>query len=457
MNDGAWRKLIKQIREGQVVPLVGPQLLEGTTPGSSVQARLARRLLELYDPGADPELPPGRELHEAVSRLKPRVNVQDLYSDAHDAMVEFSSEPLEAAPEAIRQLAAITDFRLLVTLTPDDLLARCLRQRIAVNEIVHAPKWGTDDWLDLPADWAARRGEVQLLYLFGKASSLPTFALHDEDLLEFAHNVITGGSQVPRRFLDELRRKGLLLIGCNFPDWLGRFLLRVTNVERLSKKDTRTWIVEPAGADASLGLFLRTYATQTEVVADLAPREFVAELHRRWSAEQPAAAASTRGPAAVPDVRRGALFFVSYSRRTDRSRAETLVQALLGLGVAENEIWFDTQTIEPGQDFSERILDGIQSCRFFLPLLSEATNAREEAFVFSEWRAANRRRERMNREFLMPIVVDAEYEPERYTAPPVLEWAHDHIDFGHAPEGAPDGRTLKALQRLLRGGRRSGE
>ena len=63
----------------------------------------------------------------------------------------------------------------------------------------------------------------------------------------------------------------------------------------------------------------------------------------------------------------------------------------------------------------------------------------------------------MNREFVLPIIVDAAYDPERYTAAPVVEWAHDHIDFGHAPDGVPDGRTLKALQRLLRGGRRSEE
>ena len=40
-----------------------------------------------------------------------------------------------AIPEPIRQLAEIADFRLFVTLTPDDLLARSLRKRCAVNEI----------------------------------------------------------------------------------------------------------------------------------------------------------------------------------------------------------------------------------------------------------------------------------------------------------------------------------
>ena len=417
MNEGAWRKLIKQLREGQVVPVIGPELLDGPAPGGGLQARVARRLLALYDPDARPELAPWRELHEVVSLLKTRVNLQDLYSDAHDALVEFSSEPIERAPAAIRQLSAITDFRLYVTLTPDDLLARCLRQRIAVNEVVHAPKWGSDDWADLPADWAARRGEVQLLYLFGKASSLPTFAIHDEDLLEFSNNVIAGGSQVPRRFLDEMRRKGLLLIGCNFPDWLGRFLLRVANVDRLAKKDTRTWFVEPQALDSSLSSFLRSYANQTEVVADVAPRDFVAE--------PPALAGRAnirpnRHPPPRPKC--GVARSSSSATTTHRSRALVLVQERLRLGVASRHLSTLKRDRSVGQDRPAYLTAALP----FSPLLSEA-NARERPSSSASGRQS------MNRDFVLrssptPTIPSV-------TAAPVLE-AHDQIDFGHAPEGA---------------------
>ena len=84
-----------------------------------------------------------------------------------------------------------------MTLTPDDLLARCLRGRCAVNEIVHSPNLPTSEGKDLPTDWKTRPGEVFLLYLFGKSRSAPMFAIHDEDVLEYAHNLIAHGSQVP--------------------------------------------------------------------------------------------------------------------------------------------------------------------------------------------------------------------------------------------------------------------
>lgn len=464
MNEAAWKRLLRQIRDGYVVPVIGPQLLV-SADGVTLQSRIAARLLAMHgEDGGDGEGPAGArfgELHEAVSRLKSRVGLQDLYCDINDAIAEVCAQDSAGAgaalPPALRQLAAITDFRLLVTLNPDDLLARALRQRCAVAEFVHAPRWGSEHWADLPADWAARSGEVQLLYLFGKASSLPTFAIHDEDLLEFSHNLIAGGSQVPQRFIDELRRKGLLLIGCHFPDWLTRFFLRLTNSDRLSKKDTRAWLVEEPAVDANLVRFLTGYAKDIEVLDDTSPLAFVDELHTRWQREQ-AASAVVVAAAGPPPPPRGALFFISYSRRSDLPRAEALVGTLRQLGVAEQEVWFDRQAIEPGQDYRQRILDGINGCRHFLPLLSSAAIDREEAFVFSEWRAANRRRQMMNRpNFVVPLVVDIDYQPERYRADAVREWADEHIDFGFAPGGEPDARTRALLQRLLRESRREAQ
>ena len=93
---------------------------------------------------------------------------------------------------------------------------------------MHSPKLQTiSEGNDLPQDWSERRGDVQLLYLLGKSSPAANFAIHDEDVLEYAHNVIARGS-VPNVFIGELQQRNLLLIGCNFPDWLSRFFLRAT-------------------------------------------------------------------------------------------------------------------------------------------------------------------------------------------------------------------------------------
>lgn len=119
-------------------------------------------------------------------------------------------------------------------------------------------------------------------------------------------------------------------------------------------------------------------------------------------------------------------------------------------------MWFDRHTIEPGQDFRQHILDGIRSCRYFLPLLSEAANERDEAFVFEEWQAANARKNQINYDgFIIPIIVDPDFVPESYRAKPVRDGDWAQLDFGHAPEGVPDERVTAKLRKLVRQARRS--
>jgi hypothetical protein len=457
MNDADWKRLLDRMRDGDVVPVVGPQLLVEADGRTSRQARIAEILLRNHGLGVPPgSLPAYRELNEAFSRLKDTVKEQDIYADAHD-LIRQESQAAATAPEPIKQIAEISDFRLLVTLTPDDWLARSLRLRCAVNEIVHSPRLPTSEGKDLPAGWQTRKGEAQLLYLFGKSRSMPTFAIHDEDVLEYAHNVIVRGSQVPVAFLGELQERSLLLIGSNFPDWLSRFFLRITNKSRLFKKEKGEWMVEQLAPEESLTCFLRSYSRETQILSDLAPVQFVAELHRRWQESHGSGDESAaRVPGvAEPSVPRGTMFFISYSRKGDLPHAESLVQGLQDLGVAESEVWFDRTNIEPGHDFRNQILDGIRGCRYFVPLLSGAVDERDEAFVFKEWREANDRLAGMNREFVIPVIVDADYDPGRYSAEPVRQWRG--FDFGHAPQGLPDARLLAKFRVLLRNERRPAE
>jgi TIR domain len=449
MDEASWKRILNKIHDNTVVPILGARLLVGADGQSSLQKQVAERLLEKW--GLErPQKPlvPFRELNEVVSMRKGPV-VQDCYDDVCEEIQAASNVEI---PSPIQQLSQIADFRFFVTLTPDDLLARSLRQRCSVNEIIHSPNLPTDEGKDLPLDWKAQNGEVQLLYLFGKLSSAPTFAIHDEDVLEYAHDLIAHGSPVPR-YLGELQQRNLLLLGCNFPDWLSRFFLRATNQKRLLERDRRAWLIEPLEPQESLTCFLRSYSKETEILSEGSPVEFVAELYRRWMAAH--GAAPERQHVADETPTRGAMFFISYSRQTDLGSAELMYQALLKQGVTEREVWFDRRTIEPAQDFQRRIMDGIDSCRYFLPLLSQAVNHREEGFVFKEWLEATEKNKRMNREFLLPIIVDPGFQPELYNPQAVWDWRQHNLQFGHAPNGVPDGALEAKLKKLVREARKA--
>lgn len=454
MNESAWKKLMNNIGENNVVPIIGSRLLVGADGRTSLQAQIAARLLK--DCGKDAgELPlsPFRELNEVVSQLKGSIDQQDLYDAVHEAIHAVTEAKDFVVPAPIRQLAEIAHFRLFVTLTSDDLLARSLRQRCAVNELIHSPNLPTSEGRDLLPGWQTRSGEVNVLYLFGKSRSAPMFAIHDEDVLEYAHNMIAYGRQIFGTFLGELQQRNLLLIGCNFPEWLSRFFLRATNQKRLSENYRRSWLIEQLQPEENFTRFLNRYGGGTEILSDLSPVEFVAELHRRWLKEY--GTPMQESAHVIHDIPpRKTMFFISYSRKTDLPRAERLYQSLLGLGIADSEVWFDRKTLEPGQDYQRHILDGIRNCRYFLPLLSQACNQREQAFVFSEWGEATQRLKEMNYEYIFPVVIDSEFVPENYTAKSARVWADEHLNFAYAPEGQPDEAFAKKLRDLVRIARR---
>ncbi len=457
MTPAAWSRLLAMMREGSVVPVVGSRLLVDADGKGSLQAQVAAQLLHNYDVEM-PEggLPRFREVNEAVSLLKGKADLQELYSDIYIAMDALRRDGV-VVPRPLQQLAAISDFRLLVTLTPDDLLAQALRQaRRPVNEIVHTLKPSADQLTDLPRDWSQQGNTAQLLYLFGKARSTPQYSIHDEDMLEYAHNVIAGGDNKPKNFLAELHDRNLLLVGCNFPDWLSRFMLRATRKDRLvDTQGRRGWLVEPLASEDPVISFLGRYSPATSVLSNVDPTQFVDELHRRWlEAQTPGAANGVAVPAAAELPRpEKAMFFISYSRTTDQTSAFKVYEMLRRLGVAEAEIWFDRETLEPGKDYQRAILDGIRGCRYFLPVLSRAATQREEAFAFIEWDVATQRLPAMNRTFLVPLVVDDEHRPEAYAQASVAAWRDRHIDFGHAPGGEADTRVLDTLKQLVRAAR----
>ena len=280
---------------------------------------------------------------------------------------------------------------------------------------MHSPKLPTDQGADLPADWSVGGGAVQLLYLFGKARPSPLFAIHDEDLLEYAHNVIAGGSHAPKAFPRRAARPqpaagGLQLSGLAQP--LHACAPRARGGWPTSRAGAGGWSSRWAAKTRSSDSWAGT-ALPPRCLPIREPAQFVDELHRRWMAEhQPGVDDAPKvAERAMPE---SAMFFISYSRTTDLARALRLYEALKGLGVAENEIWFDRETLEPADLFKQRILDGVRSCRYFLPLVSRAATEREQAFVFREWSEATRMLPELNRTYLVPLVVDPESVPETY-------------------------------------------
>jgi hypothetical protein len=460
--DELWETLISCIEDGKVVPVIGPELL--IVPDGDRQVPLYRLIAERLAAKFDlhPQWRQGAELNAAVCAYldeKPRARVEDLYSPIHSILKSLALAP----PEPLLKLAGISGFNLFVTATFDSLLVDALnRVRFAsqprVQPLAYAPNLGSGVPRDLPESPSA---DPVVFNLFGMASAFPDFAIHDEDYLEFVHKIETGPGK-PERLLQRLKTLYLLFIGCEFADWLNRFVIRLANTERLRNNRERTeYIVSlEATQDRDLTMFLTRFSIPTRVL-DLTGTQFVDELFTRWNQRHPAPARATAADptstAVVQPSARGAIF-ISYSRQDYRA-AEALRTAVASIA-GDDICWFDKSTLQPGDRWDDEILTSINSSiQMFLPVISRNTEARSEGVVFKEWRRAIEAQQRkgfLKRRFIVPVVVDPDFQGE-IGAYKNIPKEFFELDFGRAPEGNPDeslSRMLKEEIRLMRPGNR---
>ena len=465
-----WDELSAQIEAGQVIPVVGPGLLTVFAEGreTPLYQVLAERLLAKYrltaaiatpdrEPapdGATVALRPGHKLNDAVCALAHRGRrVQDLYRPIHDLLRELLENPAETSLQPLRALAGVSGFRLFVT-TPDDLLAHAVDAErhggLAKTEhIVFAPKLASGTLGDLAE--VRSSGYSAVCYLFGKASPSPfVYAIHDEDTLEFIHNLQLNAAEGMKRLFSELRTQSLLLIGCDFPDWLTRFFIRLSNTQRLADaRGKREFLIEQsADGGGSLTLFLEHFSPDTWVHPGSA-QEFVAELARRWHERHPGSERrrDDEVPIETARPRTSETFFISYSR-TDLAAARRLFEGLQEIGA--DVAWFDKSDLKPGDPWEQAIRNAINGCYLFLPLVSANTEARDESFFREEWTVASERARRIQgRKFIVPVVVDRDYDGNAGRFRLVPE-SFLPIHFGHAPEGGMSEELRTELTHLIR-------
>lgn len=446
-----WDDLLAFIEDGRVIPIVGTELhtvMVGEREVPLYRA-LAERLLAKYElraaytnaPESTEEsavmLRPHLELNDAVIALSRRGRrIADLYRPINDLLRDLLG-PQPAVPAALSELAGIQSFHLFVTISIDNLLVRALDQTrfggTALTErITYSPNLPGEQVHDIPERMPTNYCSV--FHLFGHASSSPFYAIDDEDILEFVYNLQAERGNLPARMLAELRGSHLLIIGCNFADWLSRFFIRLSNQTRLSgDRPTKEFLVgDAASHDRSLTLFLERFSHNTRVYPGEA-RTFVTGLAERWAERHPPAAPITSSSSAVgPLTTRKGEIFISYSR-TDLAAAKTLCSELEAIGAGV--IWFDQSVVYPGDEWERQITAAIKRCDLFLPLMSANTEARTDGYFHAEWNeAVKRKKEILGRTFIVPVVLDPLYDGNADNYKLIPDQFRD-LHFGHAPGG----------------------
>jgi hypothetical protein len=451
-DEDFWDDLLAHIRQQVLVPVVGPQLCVVTADGTrkALTELIAERLVARYDLATSPRPRTMRQAVAAFLRERGIDEAERLYRVINDIITSFDDQ----LSEPLLQLAGITDLQCFVSMTPDRLLAQALNrsrpgERLEVREVAFHPAQSTAE--QFQESRAPAGSHRSVLNLFGRAASIPQYAIHDEDLLEWTHSLLGDPGALPDWLAFTLKHQPLLFIGCDTPEWLENILLRFFSSTRLSQETKQFFFVGSSVGEgfSSRSEFARTYLRRTQVQQlDMAPDEFVTELLDRWKAQSPSEG-SRRLVGSTPMSTQ--TIFISYARE-DIEPARRLHDRISDLG---GNVWLDERRLAPGSDWEDEVLRGIRrNVRLFLPLISANTEGMEEGYMFREWREAVERSNAIpRRRFIIPVIIDDEpNEPSVYRQVPE---EFRRYNLAYAPGGEPDSNLRSVLVEEMRAMRRT--
>ncbi|HND61117.1 MAG TPA: TIR domain-containing protein [Opitutaceae bacterium] len=124
----------------------------------------------------------------------------------------------------------------------------------------------------------------------------------------------------------------------------------------------------------------------------------------------------------------GKAVFLSYASQ-DAEAARRIAEALRAAGV---EVWFDQSELRGGDAWDAKIRRQIKECALFMPIISDATQARAEGYFRLEWKLAVDRSHLMadDAHFLFPVVISDTPEstarvPDRFRD---VQWTRLRLD-----------------------------
>ena len=444
-DEDAWDDLLNYIEEHRVIPIIGPDLLRVQTERGlqPLYEVLAEKLAARLSVDAS-ELPQPLTLNDVVcSYLGQHGRREEAYTRLRSIMREVQFEP----PEALKQLARITDFNLYVTTTFDPLLESAVNaERYGGQPGAEVIAYTPNRVADLPAELADLKRTV-VYHLLGRLSASPTYVISDEDMLEFIC-ALQSEHLTPEKLFYELEHNHLLVIGSDFSNWMARLFLRMAKRKRLSdpRDFTEIFADDHTAKDTRLVAFLQQVSVRTRVYGGAAP--FVDELYKRWSArQQHTPTADGNAPQRfMPPAREMPenAVFISYARE-DLPAVQRLKA---GMDAAALTTWFDLDRLESGDDYDRKIRNNIARCSYFVPIISATTERRHEAYFRREWSYAVDRMRSMagGAVFILPVRIDDTAEatalvPDQFKA----------VHMVHLAGGKPTPEFVKRLQELFSG------
>jgi len=134
--------------------------------------------------------------------------------------------------------------------------------------------------------------------------------------------------------------------------------------------------------------------------------------------------------------------FLSYASQ-DAGAAQKIYQALCAAGI---EVFLDQSTLRGGDAWDQKIRHEIRECALFIPIVSQHTQERLEAYFRHEWNLAVARTHHMaqQKHFLLPVVIDGTRDQEAFVPD-----AFRAVQWTRLPGGETPPAFVERIQLLL--------
>lgn len=377
-DEPLWDKLIQQIIDGNVILVIGADLLIDNS--SNLHQFIIDFLAKGFHLTSNP-----KSFSELVYDLDyTKANKKDnVYYQVNKVFANKRFAP----SQRLTRLLSIRQFPFVITtsFTPvvEQAMQAIWKDELRVMRFNNNPSENNDikNGTDLR--------KPTIYYMFGKVGEgAHKYVLLDTDMLDFVSSWLSNDSKVrPKNLCSELKDKYLLMLGNNYSDWLFRFVwysMRKSNMgQGMLAYDT---------LDESLINFLERAETFTKQNPSDVIDQIITRLEKKLRENEET---KFNKPEENMDI------FISYSR-SDSEIADKLYEILTAQG---KRVWYDKNKLTDGDNFMDEIRKAIRTAKYFVPILSShISKEKDEPHVYrNEWDLAIEVAISMGRTYIIPL------------------------------------------------------
>lgn len=377
-DEPLWDKLIQQIIDGNVIPVVGADMLidNNVNPHQLLVDGIANMFRLTSHPHSFSELIYDPDYTKSNKKV-------DIYYQVNKFFAANRFPP----SRRLQRLLNIRQFPFVITTSFTPIVEQTM-QTIWGDEL-RVMRFNNNPSENHDIKSGADLRKPTVYYMFGKVGEgVQKYVLTDVDMLDFCSSWLSNDNKArPKNLFSELKDKYLLMLGNNYSDWLFRFIWY-----SMRKSNMGQGMLAYDHVDESLINFLE----RTETFTKQNPSDVIDQIITRLGQKlQENEQVKFDQPEENMDV------FISYSR-SDKEVAEALYAALTAQG---KRVWFDKHNLTSGGNFMDEIRKAIRTAKYFVPILSEnISKEKGQSHVYrNEWDLAIEVAISMGRTYIIPL------------------------------------------------------